>query len=137
VSEVGSVGVQRLFDVERTATLLQLVSTVEARLRGDALSAIPALFPAGSMTGAPKRAAMQHLATMEEGPRGIYSGAWGRIACDGSLDLAVVIRSAVVRGDTATVGAGGGITALSDPSAEWEEILLKAAPLLEALGAAG
>ncbi|GAA2750415.1 anthranilate synthase component I family protein [Amnibacterium kyonggiense] len=136
VSEVGSVEVERLFEVERLASVHHLVSTVASRLTGDAISAIAALFPAGSMTGAPKRSAMQHLARLEGGPRGAYSGAWGRIAGDGSLDLAVVIRSALLHGDTAVVGAGGGITALSRPEAEWDEVRLKAAPMLRALGAA-
>ncbi len=136
VSEVGSVEVPDLFAVETLASVHHLVSTVRSRLVGDALSAVPAVFPAGSMTGAPKRSAMRILAGLERGPRGVYSGCWGRISVDGSLDLAVVIRSAVVRGRTATIGTGGGITALSDPAAEWDEIVLKARPLVAALGGA-
>ena len=136
VSEVGSVEVSRLFTVESLPSVHHLVSTVRSRLSRDALSAVPALLPAGSMTGAPKRSAMQHLAALEGGPRGVYAGAWGRIGADGGMELAVVIRSAVIHGATATVGTGGGVTALSEPEAEWDEIVLKARPVLGALGVA-
>jgi anthranilate/para-aminobenzoate synthase component I len=134
VSAVGSVEVTRLFDVETYPTVHQLVSTVQADLAVDGLDAVVALFPAGSMTGAPKRSAMQLLHDLEGGPRGIYSGAWGRIGADGTVDLAVVIRSAVLGPDGATVGTGGGITILSDPDEEWREIETKASAVLAALG---
>jgi len=136
IAVLGSVRVTRLLEVESYAQVHQLVSTVEARLLSglSAKEAVDALFPAGSMTGAPKSSALRILAQLEGGPRGIYSGAFGLIRADGSADLAMVIRSIVVEGSIATVGAGGGITALSRPRAEVDEVHLKAAPLLAALG---
>lgn len=136
VSQVGSVVVTGLHEVESYAHVHQLVSTVEGRLREglDALDAVSACFPAGSMTGAPKRRAIELLDALERGPRGIYSGAFGYLGLDGGADLAMVIRSIVVDGARATVGAGGGVTALSDPAAEVAEMRLKSAALLRALG---
>jgi anthranilate synthase component 1 len=135
VCEVGSVTVTGLLEVESYAHVHQLVSTVEGRLRSglDALDAVAACLPAGSMTGAPKRRAIELLAELEAGPRGIYSGAFGYLGADGTADLAMVIRSIVVEGSRATIGAGGGITALSDPVAEVAEMRLKAAALVRAL----
>ena len=147
VSEVGSVVVTGLHEVESYPHVHQLVSTVEGRLRGglDALDAVAACFPAGSMTGAPKRRAIELLdgggddgagghGGLERGPRGVYSGAFGYLGLDGGADLAMVIRSIVVDGARATVGAGGGVTALSEPAAEVAEMRLKAAALLRAIG---
>ncbi|MEN9619821.1 MAG: hypothetical protein RL499_14 [Actinomycetota bacterium] len=135
VSELGTVTVTGLLEVESYAHVHQLVSTVEGRLREgfDALDAVAACLPAGSMTGAPKRRAIELLADFERAPRGIYSGAFGYLGADGTADLAMVIRSIIVEGDTATVGAGGGVTALSDPLDEVAEMRLKAAALLRAL----
>lgn len=135
VARVGSVRVTRLFDVETYPAVHQLVSEVEAVLAPGTTGAdaVRALFPAGSMTGAPKRSATRLLAAFEGAPRGVYSGAFGYIARNGSVDLAMVIRSIVVEGGVATVGAGGGITALSDPAEELAEVKLKAQPLLSAL----
>lgn len=137
VSEVGTVTVTGLLEVESYAHVHQLVSTVQGRLRQglDALDAVAACLPAGSMTGAPKRRAIELLAEWEAGPRGVYSGAFGYLGADGSADLAMVIRSILLEGRTATIGAGGGVTALSDPAEETAEMHLKAAALLRALGA--
>lgn len=136
VSDIGSVVVTGLHEVESYTHVHQLVSTVEGRLRPglDALDAVAACFPAGSMTGAPKRRAIELLENLERGPRGVYSGAFGYLGLDGGADLAMVIRSIVVEGACATVGAGGGVTALSEPAAEVAEMRLKAAALLRALG---
>ncbi|GAA1702294.1 hypothetical protein GCM10009792_23190 [Microcella alkalica] len=136
VSELGTVVVTGLLEVESYAQVHQLVSTVEGRLRGalDAIDAVAACFPAGSMTGAPKRRAIELLAVWEGAPRGVYSGAFGYLAVDGSADLAMVIRSILVADGVATIGAGGGVTALSDPEAEVAEMRLKARSLLTALG---
>ena len=137
ISEVGSVVVTGLLEVESYAHVHQLVSTVEGRLRSglDVLDAVAACLPAGSMTGAPKRRAIELLAGLEAGPRGIYSGAFGYLGADGTANLAMVIRSIVVEGARATIGAGGGVTALSEPEAEVAEMRLKAAALLRALTA--
>jgi anthranilate/para-aminobenzoate synthase component I len=135
VSKVGTVEVPQLFAVETYRSAHQLVSTVQSILDVDAITAMLALFPAGSMTGAPKRAAMQVLQQLEGGHRGVYSGIWGRVPLDGTAELAVVIRSVILTPGRATIGTGGGITALSDPEDEWLEIELKARPMLFAIGA--
>jgi anthranilate/para-aminobenzoate synthase component I len=133
---VGSVEVHHLLAVESYAQVHQLVSTVEGVLADgvNALDAIAACFPAGSMTGAPKISAMRILHDLENGPRGIYSGCFGYLGLDGSVDLAMVIRSIVVEPDRVTIGAGGGITALSVPEEELDEVAVKASALLAALG---
>jgi para-aminobenzoate synthetase component 1 len=137
VCALGSVRVTSLFAVEAYAQVHQLVSRVEGELAPGvtAVDAVRALFPAGSMTGAPKPAAVGLLAALERGPRGVYAGAFGWFGDDGRADLAMVIRSVVVTGGRATVGAGGGITALSVPEEELEEVRVKAAPLLAAVRA--
>jgi para-aminobenzoate synthetase component 1 len=136
VSEIGSVSVPSLLAVESYAQVHQLVSTVRGRLAAGLrpLDAVAACFPAGSMTGAPKSSAVEILDGLEQRPRGVYSGAFGYLGLDGRIDLAMVIRSIVLDGSGATVGAGGGITALSVPEEELEEVRLKAAVLLRVLG---
>lgn len=138
VCDIGTVAVTALHAIESYPHVHQLVSTIEGRLREglDALNAVAACLPAGSMTGAPKRRAIELLAEWEVAPRGIYSGAFGMLGIDGSADLAMVIRSIVVEAGRASVGAGGGITALSVPEEEVAEMHLKAAALLAALGSA-
>jgi len=135
VSALGSVAVESLFAVESYRTVHQLVSTVTGRLApvATAVDAFAALFPAGSMTGAPKRRAVELLAGLEGMPRGAYAGAFGYFAADGTTDLATTIRTIVLTGDRATFGTGGGITASSEPEAELAEMKLKAAALLAAL----
>ena len=136
VSEPSDVAVAKLFDVESYATVHQLVSTVEAKLKPglDVFDAIEACFPAGSMTGAPKIRAMEILRGLEQGPRGIYSGCFGYISYTGAADLAMTIRTIVFEDGKATIGIGGGITIDSDPQAELLETKLKARALLSALG---
>jgi para-aminobenzoate synthetase component 1 len=137
VSEIGSVEVTSLLAVESYAQVHQLVSTVRGTLRSglSGVDAVAACFPAGSMTGAPKRNATVILDELEQRPRGIYSGAFGYFGLDGRIDLSMVIRSIVMDPLGATVGSGGGITALSDPHEELAEVRLKAAALLAVLGA--
>jgi anthranilate/para-aminobenzoate synthase component I len=136
VSEPSDVVVAKLFDVESYATVHQLVSTVEAKLKPglDVFDAIEACFPAGSMTGAPKIRAMEILRGLENGPRDLYSGCFGYITYKGQADLGMTIRTLVIEGGTATLGIGGGITIDSDAKAELEETKLKAKALLSALG---
>ena len=134
ISRTGSLEVTRLFGVDSYASVHQLVSTVEADLTTDVPTALAKLVPPGSMTGAPKRSAVSLLQRLEAGPRGIYSGVWGRCSVDGSADIAVVIRSIEINGHVVTIGSGGGITAMSEPSDEWDEVMLKARPLIRATG---
>ena len=140
VCEPGSVEVPQLMEVESYSSVHQLVSTVRGRLRADVgtVEALRALFPAGSMTGAPKLRTMEVIDEVEATPRGVYAGAFGWVSGDGRADLGVVIRSLVTAGDGRYVlGTGGGITVLSDPVEEHAEAMLKAARLLEALGTDG
>ncbi|HEY2056517.1 MAG TPA: chorismate-binding protein [Solirubrobacterales bacterium] len=136
VCEVGSVTVGKLLEVETFAHVHQLVSTVEGQLAGDrdAVDCAAACFPGGSMTGAPKLRSMEILDALESGARGPYAGAFGWFGLAGDAELSIVIRSIVLSGARASVGAGGAITVLSDPEAEYEEMRLKARPLLELLG---
>lgn len=138
VGQLGTVTAENLLDVHTLPHVHQLVSTVSAQLREgySAIDAIEATFPAGSMTGAPKIAAMTILSALEKGPRGVYSGAFGWLGADGACELAMVIRSIVIDGQGASIGAGGGITSDSDPIEELDEMKLKAAPALRALGLA-
>ena len=137
VSKPGTVDVTSLLAVESYAQVHQLVSTVRGELaKGlDGIDAIRACFPAGSMTGAPKRSATEILDSLEQRSRGIYAGVFGYVGLDGAVDLAMVIRSIVMDAAGSTIGTGGGITALSVPEEELEEARLKAAVLLEVLGA--
>jgi para-aminobenzoate synthetase component I len=137
VARLGSVSVSSLLQLETYAHVHQLVSTVQARLADDVgpIDAVAACFPAGSMTGAPKISAMTILHGLEAGPRGVYSGVFGYIGLDGAVDLAMVIRSIVYDDTGASIGTGGGITALSSPEEEIEETRVKARALLDAVGA--
>jgi para-aminobenzoate synthetase len=138
VCEIGSVEVERLMEVETFAQVHQLVSTIRGRLAGgrDAIDCVESCFPGGSMTGAPKLRTMEILDRLEPVARGPYSGALGLFGPDGSVDLSIVIRTIVIDDGLATIGSGGAITVLSDPEEEYAEMLLKARPLLELLGAA-
>lgn len=139
VARVGSVDVPELRVVESYATVHQLVSTITAQLKPgcDALDAVRACFPGGSMTGAPKLEAMAVIEALEPEPRGVYAGALGWLGWDGALDLSIVIRTFICAGGQVSFGTGGAVTADSDPGAEYRESLDKARALVAALRAAG
>jgi aminodeoxychorismate synthase component I len=136
VSEVGSVHVSNLQAVEDHATVFQMVTTVEGKLREecDALDALRACFPPGSMTGAPKIAAMRTLEGLEPVERGIYSGGLGYLDCRGGMDLSVVIRTLLLQEGIADLRVGGGVVADSVPADEYQESLHKAKAWFEVLG---
>lgn len=136
IADPASVTVPSLFAIETYSTVHQLVSTVQARLLPQAAMSdvVRAMFPAGSMTGTPKRRATQILATLEAGERGIYSGAFGRVGA-GGMALAMTIRSIVITADGARIGVGGGLTIDSVPHDEVREVGIKARALLAALDA--
>ncbi|MCZ6784425.1 MAG: aminodeoxychorismate synthase component I [Proteobacteria bacterium] len=138
VCRVGSIEVPELMAIERYASVFQMVSTVTGRLRPDrdATDLLRAAFPPGSMTGAPKIAAMQILDRLEPVRRGVYSGALGYLDVRGGADLSVVIRTLLVREGRAYLHVGGGIVADSDPLAEYRETLDKARALFAALASA-
>ncbi len=129
VATVGSVRTTALFDVETYPSVHQMTSSIEARL-GDGLDAVDvlaALYPCGSISGAPKIRAIQILRELEAYPRGLYCGAMGWMAPGRQgAQYNVAIRTIVVEGGRATLGLGAGITAGSDAAAEWRECLLKA-----------
>ncbi len=130
VAVAGSVAVPELFAVEHYPTVHQMTSTVTATLAPgrDARDVLRALFPCGSITGAPKVRAMHAIADIERGsPRGVYTGAIGRIDRGGDAMFNVAIRTLRLSGERATLGIGGGIVADSRVEAEWDEALAKAA----------
>jgi para-aminobenzoate synthetase component 1 len=134
VCEWGTVQVPELLAIEAHPGLVHLVSTVEGRLRPGLgwAATIEATFPPGSVTGAPKLAALDHIARLEPVERGVYCGAVGWVdadRCEGELNVA--IRTFWIEGGELHLGTGGGITWDSTPAGEWEETELKARRLLQ------
>ncbi|HEY8492825.1 MAG TPA: chorismate-binding protein, partial [Myxococcota bacterium] len=138
VCVAGSIEAPDPFALEPYATVWQMASTVRGRLRPglDVVDALRATFPPGSMTGAPKLAAIGLLTRLEPVRRGVYSGALGWLDARGGAELAVVIRTLLLRPGRAFAHVGGGIVLDSEPAAEWQETLAKARALLDALAAA-
>jgi para-aminobenzoate synthetase / 4-amino-4-deoxychorismate lyase len=129
ICEIGSVQVPALFSLETYETLYQMTSTVTGRLVSNvSLPALfQALFPCGSITGAPKISAMQRIEAIEPEPRGVYCGAIGYASPQGKTAFNVAIRTLELRGGHGQMGIGSGIVWDSDPRAEYEECLLKGA----------
>ncbi len=137
VARYGTVQVRELMVVERYSHVLHIVSAVEGMLRerSSSLEVFRAVFPAGTMTGAPKVRAMEIIDSLEPERRGPYAGAVGHIGWgDQRMDLCITIRTCVLAGDEANVQAGAGIVADSDPVKEWEETETKARAMLTAIG---
>ena len=134
VSETGSVRVERYAEVERYSHVMHLVSSVTGAVADRrATDVLAACFPAGTVSGAPKVRAMELIDELEPIRRGPYAGAVGYAGFDGALDTCITLRTFVVRDGTAYVQAGAGVVADSDPAAEFDETVNKAAALVEAL----
>src|SRR5439155_18109138 len=134
VSEFSSVRPKDVMFVERYSHVMHLVSEITGELRPDADSyaALAACFPAGTLSGAPKVRAMEIIDELEPTKRGLYGGAVGYIGFHGDMDLAIAIRTAIVKDGMLYVQAGAGIVADSDPQMEWEETNNKARALIRA-----
>ncbi|MFZ2855320.1 MAG: anthranilate synthase component I [Rhodocyclaceae bacterium] len=134
VAKVGSVKLTENMMIERYSHVMHIVSNVEGKLQPglDALDVLKATFPAGTVSGAPKVRAMEIIDELEPVKRGIYAGAVGYLGFHGDMDLAIAIRTAVVKDGQLHVQAGAGIVADSDPASEWAETQNKARAVLRA-----
>ena len=135
VSEPGTVRVDQLMEIERYSHVMHIVSNVTGKLRGDmsAYDALRACFPAGTLSGAPKVRAMEIIAEKEPHARGPYGGAVGYFSFSGNMDVAICIRTVVMKDGVATVQAGGGLVYDSVPETEYEESLSKARGMIRAI----
>lgn len=135
VCRFGTVRVSELMALEKYATVFHLTSTVEGRLRPgkNAIDLLKATFPGGSISGAPKVRAMEIIDELEPTRRSVYTGSIGYFSFDGGLDLNIVIRTILIKGDKAYFQVGGAVVYDSDPEAEYIETLDKARALIQAL----
>jgi anthranilate synthase component 1 len=138
VCKAGTVEVPDFARIERYSHVMHIVSTVVGELRDDrsAFDALAATFPAGTLSGAPKVRAMEIIEELEPTRRGLYGGTVGYFGFAGDMDMAIAIRTALMRGGVAYVGAGAGIVADSDPASEEQETRNKAAAVLAAIASA-
>jgi anthranilate synthase component 1 len=134
VAEIGSVKVTEKMAIELYSHVMHIVSNVEGKIRAgcDALDALVAGFPAGTVSGAPKVRAMEIIDELEVARRGVYAGCIGYFGAGGDMDTCIALRTAVVKDDTVYIQAGGGIVADSDPDAEYEETRNKARAIVRA-----
>ena len=134
IAQTGSVKVTEAFGIERYSHVMHIVSNVEGRLKPglSALDVLRASFPAGTLSGAPKIRAMQIIDELEPVERGIYGGAVGYLSFAGDMDVAIAIRTGVVKNQTLYVQAGAGVVADSVPDLEWKETEAKARAVLRA-----
>ena len=139
VAQMGTVRPTEQFIVERYSHVMHIVSNVVGRIRPDqdALSALLAGLPAGTVSGAPKVRAMQIIDELEPEKRGVYGGGVGYFAANGEMDFCIALRTGVVKDDTLYIQAGGGVVYDSDPDAEFEETVNKAGALRRAAQDAG
>ncbi|WP_428311135.1 anthranilate synthase component I [Hydrocarboniphaga sp.] len=134
VASTGSVKVTEKMAIERYSHVMHIVSNVTGKLKPglDALHALAATFPAGTLSGAPKVRAMEIIDEVEPVKRGIYGGAVGYLGWDGNMDTAIAIRTAVIKDGLVHVQAGAGIVADSVPQSEWDETMNKARAMMKA-----
>ena len=135
IAEPGSVEVTRKFGIERYSHVMHMVSNVRAKLRKGlkAMDVFRATFPAGTLTGAPKIRAMEIIDEFEPVKRGIYGGAVGYFSWQGNMDMAIAIRTAIIKDEVLYIQAGGGFVADSDPELEWKESLNKGRAIFKAV----
>jgi len=135
VSKIGSVHVPKQMFVERYSHVMHIASTVESELADDksALDVLKATLPVGTLSGAPKVRAMEIIDEFEPVRRGVYGGAMGYLAWNGNMDMAIAIRTAVIKDRTLYIEAGAGVVADSVPRSEWEETLNKARAMFHAV----
>ncbi len=135
VAEVGAVRLTEKMIIERYSHVMHIVSNVVGRLQPGthALDVLAAAFPAGTLSGAPKVRAMEIIDELEPVKRGIYGGAVGYLGFDGDMDVAIAIRTAVIKDGQVHIQAGAGIVADSDPESEWQETLAKARAMIRAV----
>ena len=135
VSKIGSVTVPKKMFVERYSHVMHIASIVESEIREDktSLQVLQATLPVGTLSGAPKVRAMEIIDELEPEKRGIYGGAMGYLAWNGNMDMAIAIRTAVIKNDRLFIQAGAGIVADSQPQMEWEETLNKARAVVRAV----
>jgi anthranilate synthase component I len=134
VAQIGSVTVTESFFIERYSQVMHIVSNVEGRIdpQHDALAALSAGFPAGTVSGAPKVRAMEIIDEFEKDARGAYGGCIGYFGAGGEMDTCIVLRTAVVKDGRMHVQAGAGIVYDSDPASEQQECVNKAKALFRA-----
>ena len=134
VAQIGSMQVPAKFVIEHYSHVMHISSTVEGKIRPglDALDALVAGFPAGTVSGAPKVRAMEIIDELEPERRGLYAGAVGYFGAGGDMDTCIALRTALIKDGTMYVQAGGGVVADSDPQAEFEESVNKARALMRA-----
>ena len=134
VSQTGSVHVTEQMVIERYSHVMHIVSNIEGKIKPGlgAIDVLRATFPAGTVSGAPKVRAMEIIDELEPVKRGIYAGAVGYLGFDGNMDVAIALRTGVVKGGILYAQAGGGVVADSQPEAEWQETQNKARALLRA-----
>ncbi len=135
VSKVGSITVPKQMFVERYSHVMHIASIVESEMSADktALDVLKSTLPVGTLSGAPKVRAMEIIDEMEPERRGIYGGAMGYLAWNGNMDMAIAIRTAVIKDSRLYVQAGAGVVADSVPRLEWEETLNKARAIVRAV----
>ena len=137
ICDYGTIKVIRRRDIEVFSTVFHAVSTIQGRLREkiDFVDCLSAIFPGGSITGAPKISAMKIINDLEPTARGIYTGSIGWFDLKGNVCLNIAIRTIIIKDNLAFAQTGGGIVADSDPQSEWQETLIKAKALLAGIKA--
>jgi anthranilate synthase component 1 len=135
ISKIGSVEVEKYMSIERFSHVMHIGSTVRGEIRDDrdALDAVDAILPAGTLSGAPKLRACQLICELENNKRGIYGGAIGYVDLTGNLDTCIAIRIAFAKNGKVFVRSGAGIVADSVPETEYQECINKAKAVIKAL----